>query len=179
MKERVELLRALKEEASIAILKFAKIDAEQTTKLKENPTFAKGLEFYNDLNLSIIKELDNDIGRTEKEIEMVATIKESKIKDLLAIIEMPVQKYEFQSDVEEAFKTMRHLPPVGYGNYAIDFTWPTLPDLLAMPYLQPIHVESIKWDKSHYISGIQLTLSNGIKSPFFLAEDIQENEKNC
>lgn len=59
-----------------------------------------------------------------------------------------------------------------------DFEWPKPSDLMAMPEDQPIRVVGFNWKKcdsdKKTMAGIQVILSNGQTSPFFLARNTTE-----
>ncbi len=76
----MEAYRKFKEEVSVFSLKYAKFESEQQPKLKGLPVFYRGLKFYNELNVQIIQELDNEINRTEKEIEGFKAVREIQLK---------------------------------------------------------------------------------------------------
>lgn len=54
-----------------------------------------------------------------------------------------------------------------------DFKWPSTFELLEMPRDKPIEIAKLRWKKSsqnsNYFGAIQVVLTNGIKSPVFLA----------
>ncbi len=78
--ERLEALRKFKEEVreelSVLSLKYAKFESEQQPKLKTVPVFLRGLKFYDELNVQHIQEIDNEIKRTEKEIDACKAFRE-------------------------------------------------------------------------------------------------------
>jgi hypothetical protein len=85
--ERIPTLKKLKEEISIFSLKFSEFEAEKQPKHRLVPVFAKGAAFYTGLTLQIIQELDADIKRTEKELELQQEIKDSKITAILEMLD--------------------------------------------------------------------------------------------
>jgi len=64
IKARVAALEKFKSEVCAFSLTYAKLEFEEQPKLKSVPVFMKGLNFYNELNLQIIKELEAEIKRT-------------------------------------------------------------------------------------------------------------------
>lgn len=74
------------------------------------------------------------------------------------------------TQLEESIKTLRDLPVFGSIDYATDSKWPTAIDLLKMPTGSPIQVSELRWKKNgDGFGAIQVILSNGQKSPVFLA----------
>jgi hypothetical protein len=49
--------------------------------------------------------------------------------------------------LEEAVKTMRKLPVLGYQDEVMDFEWPQEKDLLAMPKDKPFKIEKLIYQK--------------------------------
>ena len=76
IKERLEALVEFRKEVSIFSLKYGKFESEQQPKLKTLPVFAKGLKFYDELNLQLIQEIESEIKRTEKEIDACKAFRE-------------------------------------------------------------------------------------------------------
>ena len=74
--------------------------------------------------------------------------------------------------LEAAVATLRDLPAFGKNNDTPNFKWPTAIDLLKMPTHGPIQVKELKLAKKQYFNsenfvGIQVVLSNGLKSQVF------------
>jgi len=51
LNERLVQMRQLKEDVSVMSLRFAKLDTDETLKLKDFPMFKKGLKYFTDLNV--------------------------------------------------------------------------------------------------------------------------------
>jgi hypothetical protein len=51
LNERLVQMRQLKEDVSVMSLRFAKLDADETLKLKNTPMFFRGLNYFTDLQL--------------------------------------------------------------------------------------------------------------------------------
>ena len=71
---------------------------------------------------------------------------------------------------------MRDLPLFGYTVKPVNFRYPTDADLRAMPKDKPIEAVKLSWKPSNsynssYIGALQVTYSNGVSSPVFLAKD--------
>ena len=174
IKERLEALRKFKQEVSVFSLNYAKFESEQQPRLINFPVFEKGLNFYNNLNVQIIQELDNDIKHTENEIEGVKALREFQLKQLKMLFQVTTTTLNYKEKFEDTMNTLRDLPRFGDNSKVIDFRWPRVSDLLKMPTDKPIQVAKLLWkknDKHNFCGGIQVVLSNGIKSPLFLGKD--------
>jgi len=78
-------------------------------------------------------------------------------------------------------RKLQHFGNNGNGVVPFDFEWPTKSeDIQPAADGQPVRVVAIEWQRSAYdkifIGGIQLVLSNGQKSPLFLAKDQQQKK---
>ena len=113
IKERVEALRKFKEEVSVHSLNYAKFESDQQPKLKNVPVFARGLKFYNELNVKLISELESEIKRTEREIDGIQSLKEAKIKQIISLFEMTTQSTSQFKKLEAAVATMHDMPAFG------------------------------------------------------------------
>ena len=133
--ERLEALRKFKEEVSVFSLRYAKFESEQQPKLKGLPVFEKGLKFYNEQNLRIIQELDNEIKRSEKEKAGVKAFREIQLKKIMMVFHSTPQtinalKTNENKKLEAAIDTMRDLPVFGMSNFKVNYRWPRERDLL-------------------------------------------------
>ena len=117
--ERVEALRKFQEEISVFSLKYAKFESEQQPKLKNLPVFSKGLLFYNELNLQIIQEIENEIKRTAKELDGVKAFREFQLKQMMMVLHMSTHtitniQINLNKKLADAIDTLRDLPVFGY-----------------------------------------------------------------
>ncbi len=70
---------------------------------------------------------------------------------------------------------MRDLPLFGWTAKPVNFRYPTDADLRAMPKDKPIEAVKLCWKRSNtnsiFVGALQVTYSNGVASPVFLAKD--------
>jgi hypothetical protein len=143
------------------------------------PVFKKGVEFYlTQLNfnfIGILQELDADIAKTKEYKTGYSKLKEAKLKELLTAFDFQnALKFELVFSIEDNIKTMRYLPLFGITGKPVNFRYPTDADIRAMPKDKPIEAVKLCWKPStnfSYIGGLQVTYSNGVASPVFLAKD--------
>jgi len=99
------------------------------------PVFARGLKFYDELNVQLIQELDSEIKRTEKEIDVYKAFREFQLNQMAILFNMVPQTMNTfyrngNKKLEDAIDTLRQKPVFGYNTYEIDFSWPKERDLL-------------------------------------------------
>ena len=148
--QRVEALRKFKEEVSVFSLKYGKFESEQQPKLGL-PVFEKGLNFYTDHNVQIIQELDNEIKRTEKEIDGVKAFREKQLKVMMMVLHatpLTMPSTTLNKKLEDAIDTLRDLPLFGLNNIHTDYRWPRERDLLRMPTDKPIQASKLRWKRN-------------------------------
>ena len=142
--------------------------------MKNLPVFGKGLKFYTELHLQIIQELESEISRTRLELQEFQLRKEAHVRQILATFDKDIFLSKKQQQLEQSVSTLRDLPAFSQNHNVQDFKWPTAIDLLKMPTDQPIQVVKLRWKtssaNSSLIGGVQVVLSNGYKSPVFLAQ---------
>jgi len=83
------------------------------------PVFSKGLLFYNELNLQIIQEIENEIKRTAKELDGVKAFREFQLKQMMMVLHMSTHtitniQINLNKKLADAIDTLRDLPVFGY-----------------------------------------------------------------
>ena len=75
---------------------------------------------------------------------------------------------------EDSFKTLADLPLFGYVMDRVDFRYPSIADLQAMPKDKPIQAVGFKFKKNsnsnNLFGAFQVIMSNGCHSPIFLGK---------
>lgn len=90
------------------------------------------------MNAQLIKELDKEIARTEKEVEGISALKEAQLKQFMSLFSMNTHAITNYKKLEQAIQTLRDTPLFGKEGEVPDFKWPTPRDLLKMPTSPPI-----------------------------------------
>ncbi len=143
------------------------------------PVFKKGVDFYlTQLNfnfIGILQELDADIAKTKEYKTGYSKLKEARLKELLTAFDFQnALKFELGFSIEDNIKTMRELPLFGNTANPVNFRYPIDADLRAMPKDNPIEAVKLSWKpstNSNYVGALQVTYSNGVASPVFLAKN--------
>ena len=165
---------------------FKNFAAEQQVKLEKLPVFCQGAEFYCNLfkfdASEIFAQLEQDMKRTRDERDQMLKLKEEKVKNLLDGLLECFESMQTKSVLapalvgrsrEDSLKTLRDLPLFGYPSTLINFRYPSIWDLQAMPSDKPIQAVGFKWKKSgDYIGAFQVIMSNGCNSPVFSSKEM-------
>ena len=146
--ERIEALKKFKQEVSAFSLTYAKLEFEEQPKLKSVPVFMKGLNFYNELNLQIIQELEAEIKRTQLEMEGIQSLKEAQLNKIAELLSMTTYSMIQSVKLEQAVETIKQLPVFGINTWEQDFKWPKAADILKIPANGPIQVIKLRWKKN-------------------------------
>jgi hypothetical protein len=128
--------------------------------------------------------LQEEKAKNEKIQQELRNEFQNKLEQQEKTINVLMQKFDIMQNPmpykQAAHATIRKVAHFGYidgGSYKFDFEWPKVEDLHLDTNGAPLKVIAIDYAKStgnsSYIGAIQLTLSNGQKSPVFLAKDQQ------
>ena len=120
--ERIEAYRKFKQEVSAFSLRFADFEQAEQARLPEMKVFKKGLSWFTQHFVEIIKELDNEITDTNKAFEILDKQHENSVQSLMQVLDRKyfskiteeLNKSDFLNQLHEALKTVRKLPVFGY-----------------------------------------------------------------
>jgi hypothetical protein len=89
LEERIVELKKLKGQLSVICQEYSRIEEQEQPKLKDIPVFATSAKTLLNNQLNLIKAVEADIARHEKEIELQDYSKQLKIKSMLMLFDMP------------------------------------------------------------------------------------------